>query len=69
MIIAGEYSFNKGLEVMQNKYLGLLGEIKEIIRKVNADKCKTKMSEEKTMAGRLLYNPVALNEAFKKHFS
>jgi len=68
MMVAGKYSFNNGLEVMQDSYPALLDEIKEIIRKVDAAKCKTKESKEKTMPGRLLYNPVALNGAFKDRF-
>ncbi|MFQ6036003.1 MAG: BglII/BstYI family type II restriction endonuclease [Sedimentisphaerales bacterium] len=68
MIVAAKYSFNSGLEVVQDKYPALLNEITEIVQEVDAHKCKTKKSEEKTMTGRLLYNPVALNKAFKKHF-
>lgn len=53
---------------MQERYSALLDEINEIIGEVDAAKCKTKKSEEKTMTGRLLYNPVTLNKAFKEHF-
>ena len=68
MIIAGKYSFNNGSEVLREKYPVLLGQIEEIIRDVSASRCKTKKSKEKTMQGRLLYSPMALNKAFKKHF-
>ncbi len=68
MIIAGKYSFNSGLEVTRDKYPALLNEITEIIREVDAGKCKTKKSKEKTMPGRVLYSPMALNKAFKKEF-
>ena len=69
MIIAGKYSFNNGSEVLREKYPVLLGQIEEIIRDVNASECKIKKSKEKTMQGRLLYSPMALNKAFKKHFA
>jgi len=69
MIIAGEYSFNLGKEVVGKKYSQLLREIEEIISVVNAEKCRTKKSREKTMPGKMLYSPRVLNEAFKKGFS
>lgn len=69
MIIAGTYSFNNGLNVVQENYTALLREIKEIIAEVDASKCRTKKSMEKTMPGRLLYSPMALNGVFKKHFA
>jgi len=68
MIIAGKYSFNDGLSVVQNKYPALLSEIEDVIVRVNASKCKTKKSREKTMRGRILYSPSALNREFKKQF-
>ena len=68
MIIAGKYSFNNGLEVLRERYPVLLNQIEETIQEVDASKCKTKKSREKTMPGRLLYNPVLLNKAFKQRF-
>jgi len=68
MIIAGKYSFNDSFVVIQNEYPDLLNEVKDIIAKVDSSKCKTKKSREKTMPGRLLYGPSALNRAFKKQF-
>jgi len=32
---------------------------------VDAEKCKTKVSKEKTMRGKLLYSPIAMNKEFK----
>ncbi len=61
-------SFNNGSEVLRKKYPVLLEEIEEVIRDVDASKCKIKKSREKTMPGRLLYSPMALNKAFKKLF-
>ncbi len=69
MIIAGEYSFKDGLSVIKAKYPSLLEEVQEIIQCVNADSHKTKSSKEKTMPGKLLFNPISLNEDFKSKFS
>lgn len=68
MIIAGRFSFNNGSEVVNKKYPHLLREVEEIISQVHAENCKTKESEEKTMPGRMLFSPKALNKEFKKLF-
>ena len=66
MRIVAKYSFNDGEKVVRKKYAHLLREVEEAIRFVDCKKCKTKKSTEKTMPGKLLYSPVALNAAFKK---
>ncbi len=43
-------------------------EIESVISSVDADSCKTKISQEKTMMGKLLYAPQAMNSAFSKEF-
>ncbi len=68
MIIAGRYSFNNGADVVNKKYPHLLNEVEEVISQVNAENCKTKESEEKTMPGRMLFSPKALNKEFKRLF-
>lgn len=68
MRIVGIYSFNKGKEVIEKVHPQLLSEIGEIINSIDASKYKIKISKEKTMKGRHLYSPVALNTAFKKKF-
>lgn len=68
MIVAGEYSFKRGGEIIRNKYPHLLAEIKTIIESVNANLCKTKKSKEKTMRGKMLYSPKKLNKVFGKEF-
>jgi hypothetical protein len=65
MRIAGKYSFNDGKRVVEAKYPDLLKEVVECIEAIDATKCKTKESEEKTMPGQILFSPVALNEQFK----
>jgi len=66
MKIVAKYSFNNGEEVVQSEYANLLREVENAIRSVDAEKCKTKKSTEKTMRGKMLYSPVALNIAFQK---
>jgi len=68
MIIAGVYSFNGGSEFIGKQRKHLLNEIEDIIGEVDATKHKTKKSKEKTMPGRMLFSPKALNKAFKIEF-
>lgn len=42
----------------------LWNEIQTVISRVRADNCKTKISKEKTMKGKLLYSPIDMNKAF-----
>lgn len=68
MMIAGIYSFNGGREALESKYGDELDQVKKIITSVDSGQHKTKTSREKTMPGRQLYSPPALNKAFKKGF-
>lgn len=68
MIIGGIYSFNKGREIIEANYAKELAEIIEVIHSVNAVKYKDKISEEKTMPGKVLFRPSGLNRAFKSGF-
>lgn len=68
MIIAGEFSFNRGKETLTSKYPHLLKEIRRAIAAVKADEHLTKKSKEKTMRGKMLYSPAPLNRAFKEQF-
>lgn len=69
MLIVAEYSFNKGKEIIEEKFPNLLGEIKTIIAEVEAEQYKTKISGEKTMKGKILYSPICLNSKFKERFT
>jgi hypothetical protein len=40
-----------------------------VIKNVNTNEHKTKISKEKTMAGKSLYNSVTINEALKKELN
>ena len=68
MIIAGVYSFKNGQEVIEAQYAAELGEVEQVIAAVDSRQCKTKTSREKTMPGRTLYSPRALNRAFGQEF-
>ncbi|MSU59507.1 MAG: restriction endonuclease [Pedosphaera sp.] len=65
MRIAGEFSFNNGATFLAKKHLALLDEVYDAISNVDAAPCKTKRSKEKTMRGKILYSPFALNKSFK----
>jgi len=69
MRVVGVYSFNGGTEAVMKTYPKLVQEVYEVIGMVDASKNKTKKSKEKTMRGRMLYNPKSINKAFKKAFS
>lgn len=68
MHIAAQYSHLNGLEYMLVHHKDLWEEIRNVIASVNAEACKTKVSKEKTMPGRLLYSPADMNREFKRCF-
>ncbi|MEO0250534.1 MAG: BglII/BstYI family type II restriction endonuclease [candidate division WOR-3 bacterium] len=68
MIIAGIYSFNNGEDIITSRYPVELAEVKQVIAAVDSTQYKTKISREKTMPGRTLYSPRALNRAFTREF-
>lgn len=47
MNIAGIYSFNNGKEVVESEYTLEFSEIKNIIRSIDSERCRTKISREK----------------------
>ena len=67
--IAGVYSFNDGEAQVTATYPNLLVEVNEVIKAVDSSAHKTKESVEKTMMGRMLFNPRSINEAFKIEFA
>jgi hypothetical protein len=68
MIIAGRFSFADGDRVIRRRYSKALCEVERIIGNIDAAGCKTKLSREKTMPGKRLFSPPALNKAFKRQF-
>jgi Restriction endonuclease BglII len=69
MRLAGVYSFKNGEKEVTKSYPKLLVEVNDVIESVDASRYKTKESKEKTMVGRMLYSPTAINEAFKAAFA
>jgi len=69
MKIVETYSHLNGLEFLIVHEPKLWKEIKNVVLSVDAENCKTKMSKEKTMKGKLLYSPIDMNSAFSKLLS
>lgn len=65
MKIIETYSHLNGLEFLLVHKPALWKELKAVIASVDADACKTKISKEKSMPGKVLYSPVAMNQLFK----
>ncbi len=66
MRIVETYSHLNGLEYLLVHKSQLWQEIQDVIHEVDGNACKTKVSKEKTMKGRLLYSPVEMNKSFKQ---
>jgi hypothetical protein len=66
MKICETYSHLNGLEFLLVHKPILWKEIQEVIANVNAEKCKTKVSKEKGMKGKLLYSPIEMNARFSE---
>ena len=65
MKIVEVYSHLNGLEYLKVHLPHLWSEIESIIQDIDAEKCKTKISKEKTKKGKLLYSPIDMNNEFK----
>ncbi len=68
MKIIEKYSHLNGEECLIVHHKAILDEILDVIKNVDAEKFRTKVSREKTMKGKRLYNPKALNKAFDRLF-
>ncbi|MHB8481993.1 MAG: BglII/BstYI family type II restriction endonuclease [Nitrospiria bacterium] len=66
MKIVETYSHINGLEFLLVHKPELWKEIIKVVADVDAEACKTKVSKEKTMKGKVLYSPIAMNASFKK---
>ena len=66
MRIAAHYSHLNGEEYLLVHHKQLWEEVQEVIASVDAASCRTKVSAEKTMPGKLLFSPKELNRAFKQ---
>ena len=65
MRIVAKYSHLNGEEYLLVHKKKLWVEVQEVIRRVDAESCRTKISHEKTMLGKTLYSPIDLNKRFK----
>ncbi len=68
MKVVSSYSHKDGLNRIRERFPNELQEIYDIIEKVDAAQSITKISKEKTMPGKKLYSPVALNHRFDDEF-
>ena len=68
MRVVERYSHLNGEEFLRIHQCSLWEELLDIIASVDAEKCRTKRSREKTKKGRLLYSPITMNEAMAKGF-
>ncbi len=65
MRIVETYSHLNGLEYLLVHKPNMWEEIQSVIAEIDAEKCKTKVSKEKTKKGELLYSPVDMNSCFR----
>lgn len=68
MKAVAKYSFSDGENFIISNFKREYDEVLKIIDALDASKCKTKVSKEKTMPGRILYSPIELNKEFKRLF-
>lgn len=68
MRIVERYSHLNGWEHIMVHKPQVWHEIEEVIAIINAEEIRTKVSKEKTKAGRMLYSPGHLNQRFKEEF-
>lgn len=66
MKIVQTYSHLNGLEYLLVHNPGLWREIKKVVASVDAAACRTKISNERGMAGKALFSPVEMNRHFKE---
>ena len=62
MKVAEIYSHLNGLEYLLVHKKKLWEELKKVMFSVDAEKCKTKISKEKTKRGQTLYSPIEMNK-------
>ena len=65
MKITETYSHLNGLEFLLVHKPKLWKELQSVISAIDATKCKTKVSREKTMQGKRLFSPIDMNAEFK----
>ena len=68
MKVAAKYSHMNGEEYLLVRRKQRWEEVLDVIHSVDAEKCKTKVSEERGRKGQILYSPTHMNKEFKKEF-
>ena len=68
MKIAAMFSLKRGQAIIEERFGAELAEVRAVVERVDSTLYRTKISSERTMRGRLLYRPKALNSAFKSGF-
>jgi len=68
MKLIERYSHLNGEEYLLVHHKAVYEEILDVIQTLQAEKFRTKVSKEKTMKGKLLYNPDELNSEFRRLF-
>jgi hypothetical protein len=66
MKIVEKYSHLNGFEFLLVHKPKLWQEIEDVIEVIDAEACKTKISNEKTKKGKLLYSPIDMNNSFRE---
>ena len=69
MRIAEIYSHLNGREHILVHKPSVWSEIEGVIARVDCEACRTKVSKEKTMPGKLLYSPIDMNKCFHGELS
>jgi len=68
MKIGAMYSHLNGFEWIQYHQKDMWSEINKVIKGVDANKFRTKVSKEKTMKGKILLSPTDINKKMKEDF-
>lgn len=69
MKIAQKYSHLNGEEFLLVHHGELYAELLYVISLIDAEVCKTKISNERKISGNTLYSPIDLNRTFRQEFS
>lgn len=65
MRIVETYSHLNGLEYLLVHHPKLWKELQAVVKLIDGEAAKTKISQEKTMMGKMLYSPAEMNSRFK----
>jgi hypothetical protein len=64
--ILEQYSHLNGLEYLLVHKPHLWAQVQDVVAGVDAEACRTKVSQEKRTKGRMFYSPVGMNNRFKE---